>query len=460
MTSISLDTLIPKILSSVSFHSYLLYEDYNIIENTSDNTQTAYHKTTNYFDDIVYLKSIKDREVYYSPSFEDSGDIIEFVTNRIELDESYESFEPNKNNVIEACKKLLIYLDANSQSQRKLKLDNIDSVLFEKFKKTTFTKLYKAKPIFNFDFLNKKGISQSTTQDDIFEGKIYSTEGLFFRDESLEVINTSFPLFNLNHIEVGLINMNSVVYDDIEEEIITEAKSSDIEKGFWISNNIKNHINKKTRLTLVDSPIEALAHYQVSAETRTYLSFHKRSEKTFDVIYNLIKKYNANLHLSSSISIENMIFELRLLIYFLQKKYPISFVMETNSFIDISIKHDKNIAPELKDFVERITRYNKKMINSVLQNLGNPSKRYLNNKIIKGFTIPETQNSVFKAPKTLQGIHELTKIIVKTFPSKIGIVSEKPQYINWVNMNMKHQGQNIVDLIETAEVFGFKNINY
>jgi len=456
MTKIDLETIIPNILENVDFHNYLINEGYSIIKNTSNKIQQSYFKETISFNEIIYISLVDGKEKYFSASFGDSGNLITFVKNRIELDGTYDTFNPKKNNIIEACKKLLLYLNDSSIKNEKSKLTNIDPNSFKEFQKKTFTHFYEAEAIYYTNFLNKKGVSNDTIYDLSFVNKIFNTVGLYHKDKSYEVVNTAFPLYNINLKEVGLVNYNTIsVRDNQEEDIILPVASSDLKKGFWISNVNKDHGTVKTRLTVVDTPIEALSHFEIFNNDRVYLSFFEKNEKAFEIILRLIENHNANLFLSSSVNIENIIFEFRLIIFILSKTHPVNFLIENNNHINLEIK----TCPELKLFTERIQKFNNKLINGVLSSLGRKATTYLENEIIKGSKIG-SDTLVFKIPKTLQVLYGVSKLLTSTFEIKTGLITEKSNKFNWEKLALNNKNKTFAELVKAAEVFGFKNINY
>lgn len=443
MTSIDLKTIIPNILEHVSFHNYLINEHYNVVEHASGTLRKAYYKETLHFKDIIYLSLVEGKDTFYSLSFGDTGDIITFVKNRIEIDGTYNEFNPKKNNIIEACKKLLLYLNDHSESQEKIQLTTIESSSFKAFQKQTFTQFYNVEEIYNTEYLNKKGISNETIHSIYFANKIFNTIGLYYNGTSHDVINTTFPIYDLKDNEVGLINMNTIALAGVEEDITVPVTSSNIKKGFWISNKIKEHKSIKTKLTLVDNPIEALSHCQAFDNQRLYISFFEKSEKVFDVIYNLIQNHSANLFLASNVSLNNLIFELRLLIHIIGKEHDIEFNIETPTTVNIRLKNSKHI----KLFTERIQRINNRIIKDVLSSLGDTSRHLVHQDIIKA-SKTEHQTLTFKIPKNLQMLYEISKIIVSTFECQVGIVTEKSTQFSWQNLS------------EDTKILSFKNINY
>lgn len=457
MTKVDLKLIIPNILNSVNFDKYLLSQGYSLIENTSDSTKRSYYKDNINFNEIVYLFNVNDQTQYYSANLSDSGNIIDFVKNRIEIDGTYVKFNPKKNNIIESCKKLLQFLNNTNENTEKEFLNTVDTHEFLAFQKKSFTHFHNAETIYNIDFLKNKGIHKNTINKPFFKNNIYNTVGIYHNNETYDVINTAFPLYNTNLKQVGLVNYNVLEFENSQQEdIIDFVNGSDINRGFWLS-DIMSSNHEKVKITLVEDPIEALSHYQLYKENRTYLSFFNKSEKTLDIIYKLVSENQAYLYLSSDVSLDSMIFELRVIIYITSKTFPINFVIENNSTIEFTVQTTK----DLKMFTDRIKRLNNKIISGVIKSLGSKSASYLANEIIKASKINDNTILV-KIPKTLQILYEISKIIVNTYVTKTPLITEKSTGFSWSSLNTKSKENqtDVEQLIEANEIFGFKNINY
>lgn len=461
MTKIDLEQIIPSIIEKANFQHYLLSEGYSVIENVSNSNQKRFYKDSLNFKEIISLVNVNGTVKFFSSTLGDEGDIIVFVKNRIEIDGTYNEFTLKKNNIIEACKKLLKYLNQLEKKPKKEKLEPIDIVSYKELQKTTFTGFYEAKSIYNTTFLESKGIQKKTISSELFRDKIFNTEGLFYGDKSYDIINTAFALYDLNNKEKGLVNYNSItskkdwlIKDN--QDIIEAVSGSDLKSSFWISNDIdRAHKTTKNKLTLVDSPIEALAHYQIYKEDRIYFSFFHKSEKSYDIINNLVQEKEANIYLASNLTLENLVFELRLILAILNKEHPIEFLAETGTTVDFVITPNEH----LKIFTERIQRLNNKLINEVISTLGKTSSRLLDDEIIKA-SMNKDKKILIKIPKSLQVLYQISKIMLDTFKTNVGIVTEKSKVFSWNTLSVKTKNEPLEGIIEAAEIFGFKNISY
>lgn len=451
MTKIDLKTIIPIILQNIDFNSYLIGEGYIYVASRSTDKLSVYEKD-DVFKEIIFITKPGDIEEFYSSTFKDSGNIIAFVKNRIEIDGTYDSFNPKKNNLIEACKKL-IFFKSNKSVPFNRYLDSINKSDFIKFQNKTFTYYYDATPIIHTNFLNDHGIIDSTINSPFFKNRIYNTSGLYYNDKNYDVQNTVFPIYDLKNKETGLVLMNTIIdsaNNDISENITHIVPTSDDKKGFWSSNNFKTTQRSKTRITLVDSPIEALSHYQIYEHERLYIAFFTKSEKAIEVIYKLATDNFANVHFAKNINVENLIYELRIILYFLSKKYDLGFERENENNIQIRINSDKHA----KTFMQRIQRINHRIVSGVIKTLGDSSKPMLENDIIRASK--DGKHILFNIPRNMQMLYEITKNLVATYQIDTGLIVEKSTNFTWNELNKKHPKVSIDTLLKD-KIFGFSN---
>ncbi len=80
--TINLNEIIPKIIENVSFVQYLEKNGYKKKKSNLDQYY-CYKKDYDYIEDTIFLSKIENQEAYFSLSFKDKGNIIDFVKNRI-----------------------------------------------------------------------------------------------------------------------------------------------------------------------------------------------------------------------------------------------------------------------------------------------------------------------------------------------------------------------------------------
>lgn len=434
MTKIELKTIIPKLLETINFQTYLLDQNYTLVDNVSNDSVLVFFKQDILFEETLYLTTVNGRVEYFSSTYRDKGHLIEFVKNRIEIEGSYSWWNPKSNNLIEACKKLLFYINQNNARHLSNEIDAAtDSDAFFDLQQRSFTYFYDAKALFFTDFLQDKGIDLKTLNHSQFKGKLFNTQGLFYKDANYDIINTAFALYNLNLREVGLTITNSIKEEEGEEQEIDFIVPGSDPQGFWLSNDARKDTRSKVKLTLVDSPFEALAHWQIYSQERLYLCFGQKNEKNFDLLYNMMQKYQANIYLASEVKLEHFIYELKFVLFLIGKHFPVSFNMEHSSYVELFVDDCK----ELKALTERFTRLNNKIINGVFTTLGEHSKRILEKDIIRA---SKTNNGIlFKVPKNLQMLYETNKNLINSFPIKNGIAIEKSTQFSWLDLNTKYK---------------------
>ncbi|MEM1003251.1 MAG: hypothetical protein AAGH46_11445, partial [Bacteroidota bacterium] len=89
MSYADLSKVIPQILKSVRFHDYLLFKNYKFLKDKTFKGLQCYKKDSDEFDDIIYVGHVGKEETYYSVHYNDKGNIIDFVKNRIEIETTW-----------------------------------------------------------------------------------------------------------------------------------------------------------------------------------------------------------------------------------------------------------------------------------------------------------------------------------------------------------------------------------
>ena len=174
MAFANLVDIIPVILENVSFKEYLLNTGYRNLPNKNIKGFECFSKKNNILDDdVIFIGFYNNKEIYYSLLFNDTGNILDFVKNRIELDNEYEIFEPNKDHLIEACRKLIAYINIEGETKQKndTKTNSEDVFVLQK---ESFTKFHNAAFIYNYEYLNEFNITEKTINSPVFKNKIYN----------------------------------------------------------------------------------------------------------------------------------------------------------------------------------------------------------------------------------------------------------------------------------------------
>jgi len=451
---IDLKSIIPKIIKNVSFREYLLKNNYKKKDKYLDEFE-CYSKDFGFVEDIIYLSKIDKQEIYLSLTFNDKGNIIDFVKNRIEIDDDQLNFEPNKDHLIEACKKLVEFLSEVGSSKDKINLETTKEVL-AKIEEKTFTVYYKAEPILEYDFFNFYGIKKNIVDAAPFKNRIFSTVGLIINDVVYDkVINIAFPIYNEYNKECGLYYSNIMAVDNKTKEEVSLYVPGSVKNGVWSSNKTLNsHKNSKVKVTIVNRPIEALAHYSYLNEDRLYFAVFEQDETTYEIIKKTLNQQNSSLHLAFNVSIENFEKEIKFIIAMLDVN--ISFVK--SNYDTIVLKIDERENKYFQKLFQKIKTHNNNKIAENIKKLGEAAHSYLKNDLILA-SVDENDNLLIFVPKNFKTLYQLEKILIKSFPSKIDMFIEKPRNMTWTKQNKLHNKKKITidEEIESAEIFVLNN---
>lgn len=440
MAFASLEDVIPKILKNIDFHEYLIANGYKLLPHKNVKGFKCYTKQESLVleDDIVFVGNNNGVDIYYSSLFSDSGNIIDFVKNRIELDNDYETFEPNKDHFIEAVRKLVLYINSNGENETKNDLFTTAEDL-KKLKQNTFTTFYKCEPIYDSKYLESFKISKNVLDHPIFKGTVFNSRGLIINEEQLDIINTAFPLYNESGKECGLYFENKIEEKKRVKSDIHFFAPGTVETGLWFSNNFlldqnfKGKINKRTKVTVVNNPKDALAHFSHLKENRFYVSVFKQDETTYEHLKSVLTREKSSLYLAGNISIVNFVNEIKIILKILNVE--IDFVKE--NYDTITLKIDSQDAGQYLDrFLRYIRTNNTSKVQHVLKILGKDARPILKDDIIVP-TQDEQGNLLVKIPKNFKTLFFIEKILIKVFPAPFDIHIEKPMYLDWTMQNIK-----------------------
>lgn len=471
MAFANLIDIIPQILENISFKDYLLNTGYNSLPNKNIKGFECFSKKNNILnDDVIFIGFYNNKEIFYSLLFNDTGSILDFVKNRIELENEYETFEPNKDHLIEACRKLITYINENGETKSKYnyKTQNEDFFILQK---ESFTKYHNAQIIYDFDYLKEFNIQENIINNPVFKGKIFNTKGLLYNEKKMNVINTVFPLYTLNNKECGLYLENIINGNKKTEEIAFFAPNT-ITSGLWMSNNYtekETFITKdlkiktkkyKTKITIVNSPKDALAHFSNLKENRMYLALFEEDTRTYNHIKDIVTKENGVLYLASNITVKDFVREIKIILNLLDNQ--INLINENYDYIILEI--DKNQENNFEKLFRLIKKNNSLKLEQIIQTLGNSSKEHLSKDLITA-NLKDNGNVILKVPKNFKTLYHFEKIILNTFSFPFEIIIEKPMYLNWVkqntilkqSINMTEKEEIVKQYIEEEKIFILTN---
>jgi hypothetical protein len=471
MAFANLVDIIPQILKNISFKEYLLNTGYHSLPNKKIKGFECFSKKNNILnDDIIFIGNYNNKEIYYSLLFNDTGSILDFVKNRIEFEDEYETFEPNKDHLIEACRKLITYINDNGESKGNFqyKTENDDVYILQK---ESFTKYYNAQLIYDFEFLKEFNIEENIINNPVFKGKIFNTKGLLYNDKTMNLNNTAYPLYTFNNKECGLYLENIIKSNKTNDQIDFFAPNS-VKSGLWISNNymeketfltkdLKTKTKKyKTKITVVNSPKDALAHFSNLKENRMYLALFEEDTRTYSHIKEIITKENGVLYLASNITVKDFVREIKIILSFLDNQ--VNLINENYDYITLEI--DKKQEDKYDKLFRLIKRNNSLKLEQIIKTLGNSSKEHLAKDLITA-NLKDSGNVILNVPKNFKTLYHFEKIILNTFSYPFDIIIEKPMYLNWITqnkilrhgINMKEDEETVRHYIEEEKIFILTN---
>ncbi len=205
-----------------------------------------------------------------------------------------------------------------------------------------------------------------------------------------------------------------------------------IKKGYGFQINRIFIKTPKFKITIVDKPIEALAHYSYIGEQRQYISLFEADESTFEYLKFILNQTNTSIYLSSGISLENFEKEFKLLISLLSidAKFMLS------NFNEIKIWISNTAEKHFLDLIKRIKKVNTENVATAINTLGDEAKNHIKNDMIL-VTNDDRNNLIVQIPKNFKSLYQFQHILIKALPSRYTIVTEKPKYMNWVLQNQK-----------------------
>lgn len=439
MAFVDLKEVIPKIIKNINFEEYLLDNQYRLLPNKNVKGFKCYSKQTSLIleDDIVFVGFHNGAGIYYSSLFSDSGNILDFVKNRIELETDYETFAPSKDHFIEAVLKLVSYINENGENEVKRDLNTtLDDI--KKVKENTFTTYYNCEPIFDTKYLESFNISKKIIDHPIFKNTIYSSRGLIYNEQQLDIINTAFPLFNESGKECGLYFENNIENNKKVESSIDFFAPGTVNSGLWFSNNFLQNKSASTKgyikpkVTIVNNPKDALAHFSHLRENRFYVAVFTQDETSIEHIKSIVNRSRGNLFLAGNCTIYNFVQEVKLIIKMVDAN--IEFVKENSD--NILVKFDKSEQKFFDKILKMIKKHNASKYEKTIERLGDSAKPFLKNDLI----IPsqDKEDNIFlRIPKDFKTLYFFEQILIKIFPASFNIFIEKPMYLDWTQQNIK-----------------------
>jgi hypothetical protein len=468
MSFISLKQIIPKILANINFKEYLINKGYKYSPKKNlGNFKCYILNKEDSLSEIIFLSTLNAKEIYYSIPKGDQGTIIDFVKNRLDKNNEYTVFNPSVDPLIEACKVLVVYINQYGENSEKEK-DMVSPDEMKMIKKITFSKYFKLQDFTNNDFFKHYGISEQASFHPTFKDKIYNSQGLNLNNTIYkDIVNTAYPLVDAQDNETGIFYNNVIEINKRKEEYSFFSEHTN-KSGVWKSDSVTLKTNERRALTIVSSPKEALAHFDmfINKNTLQYFVFFELDSTSLKHLYNELKLQSSTLYLSSNITIKDLTNELKLLAYLINFQYDMHVEDIDNLYVNIrmSTSTDPTSKKMYSPFIKKIFSYNKSHVIETTNILGSSSTKHLENDLIdiKEISNPKGPAFLIRIPNSTKGLYNFIKIIADSFPLFFNICLEKPKYVTWIKQNEinheknKEKALNTLELVEQELIFVHK----
>ncbi len=456
-----LHDVIPKILASASFHDYLLHNQYELDPEREMSGLPCYilKDRKGKIDDVVYLAKGPRYVYFYSYEGHDSGSIVDFVRNRIERRSDEQPFNPYRDSLIEACQHLLEFM-ASQKFASDFDIKGTPDVLESLTERAYSLYFYLSEAPYE-PFFSHYGIQLGTVDSPPFKGRIFSNKGLKIDDLNLpNTTNTIFPLYNYKMEEQGLWYFNILQSIGQEREEINFSGMFSDDDSFWMSNKISGS-QKVVRMTLVDTPLEALSHYQYhkgkneDVGYRRYISFKNINDESLFQFGKLLEQNPFRLILSSSATLEGLSNELRMVSYVVSRSYNVQLLHMGKETIQLLLDLDLQKESEKERFValkKKVDFFNKYYVVSTAKALGPSSKVFLSKNLIN-LNMNENEGLILQFPNNVKTLYHVIRYLIIVFPVSMKVDIEKPLHKSWVTQcklskNDSINKQNLTDTLE------------
>lgn len=464
MTSITLNNAIKEIKSTISFVDYLPYLGYKR-EKKYLNDYTSFVLIQDEKEiDVVNITNIDGVEKYHSLSFDDSGDILNFVINRLEhkliQEEGDEKdFNPHTSTIVRAVKHLALYGRIHGESNHLTKLKTTTTE-FNAFQSKSFSNYYQILPLEDLTYFKSLMIYEQTLEHPIFKNRIFNSFKLKVKNTTYDTFNVAFPLVNSADQEKGLYYENHIVDTDKNTppvKIQFFAKHSD-KNFFWISN--QGPTKKIINVIVTSSPVEALAHFQYAKTGALYISLFDLNQNTISQLKRVLARNLSKLNLCMNVNTNDSLKELRIIASLASKPIQIVDVSPTEIQVHIS----KTYGESLKKLLDYVKDYSKKNVSRSVNILGDTVKPYLKTSLIKAHT--DKDHVILFCPKNYTAIYNLSYCMLRTLEVVCPIRISKPKYNNWIDQNrflqdsLKNDVSQVTKHLEDRETFSIRSLQY
>lgn len=439
MAHTKLNDIIPILIKKINIDSILLQKGYTYAPEKNVDNLLHFTKQTKKFSENIYIGYIDGIQHFYSPTYKDQGNIITFIMNRVDKDPDYNdekgTFNPYQNNLVETIKILKILLIEKELKKTKLEYNNISSIDFDNTLSNFFTLSFYAKPLFYYDFLEKENIQKDTANYYLFENKIFNVKNMVSNKETDPYL-LCFPLY-LNNKECGLQFSGTIAGPNLKKKDIDIYASNSNKSGIWYSNRMKLVKLEKEIICIVSNPKEALAHYQYFKKDRSYICLNELDAISIKALKNRVNRRNYEFHLALNSEIKEISKEIKIIINFHKELQGYTFIQETDKYLTIKLV-ESNISI-FKKFLNQIKEFNDFIVKNSIDTLGDWSKVYVSDSIIKLNKMPDG-SFIIKIPQNKKSLFYFTRIMTRLYTKNVKL--EKPKYTSWTNQLVFDQENN------------------
>lgn len=436
MSTIKLNDIIPKLLKHFPFEKYIVSIGYERNKSADTGSFKGYiKKRKDKVEDIVFISFIADAHYFYSFNHKDHGNAIEFVKNRIDKNEAIQS----ASSMIEACKKMLIYMNETGE-ERSQSIDNeIDKGNLFHFLQTPFTSYYKVNKLHDYSYFETLGINSEVVNHPLFDGTIFNSTGIGLKGKTLNVTNACFIMQDLNEKECG-INYSNFLFDeknDTKQEINIYSNFSEKNKGLWFSNTLSfTKGRNKSETILVNHPAEAVAHFYINQELVNYCSFFEKiNVENINAIYKHTVKHSLKLKIATPNTKEAYLGDIQLYLSFIKDDH-IEYIGIDENILTIKIHKYFTNKDKLLKLLKGVERFNKNYLTKNISMLGNSVKFFIKKDII---TRNQTEKDIeLKIPYTYKHLEGISNAILKAYPTDYITKFEKTEFIHWRNASQNY----------------------
>lgn len=408
--------------------------------------------------DTIIIAKVEEELTYYSLALGDRGDVVDLVRNRIEQNLLNNFFSPKQSPLITSVKVLLDFLAKTEGEVNKKEPTynyyNLKESSFTILISSIFSLFHNCQPINDFTYLANIGINRDTALLDKFNKKIYNVKGLYYNKTYHDTNNIAFPITNSINAQKGLYYRNAIKNKDGATVHIPFFAEHSNEFLLWTS--IKE--SRVGPLTLVSSPLQALAHeqyYRDAGLNTTYAAVFEVNKETINEIHRISDYKYSHLQFSLNVSTIEALKELQIICSFANNLIQISQLNDSEVILEITASSDK----EMSTFLDLVKSSNIEHSQKHQRLLGSSAREYL----MKGnFKVSQMDDKLYVfCPRNYNHIYRLENALIKSFSFKRKIKIEKAKHIDWINQNSKEKKgypkNNFTQKEDQVQVFAFND---